>query len=338
MRILYAGSPAIAVPALRTLADAVLAGEGWELAGILTNPDRPRLRRGEPEPTEVAKAAQALFPALACRRDAEPGNIPALLKPEKLDAPLREQVALLRPDLLVSFAYGRIFGPRFLALFPWGGINIHPSLLPKYRGAAPIPQVILNQERETGITIQKLAAEMDAGDILVQEAFPLTGRETTGTLNEYAGIRGAEMLRALLSGLGPGLPEGKPQNHGEATFCALIKKEDGRINWDLAAPVIDAQVRAYTPWPLCRTRHGERDLYILRGHPYDLRSRHHEGLPREPVPPPGTVLGIDKQAGILIQTGDGIFAVEVLQYAAKKALDWRTFSNGARDFIGSRLT
>jgi methionyl-tRNA formyltransferase len=328
MRILYAGSPAIAVPALETLAKAA---PGLELAGILTNPDKPRGRRGEPEPTEVARAALALFPVLARPGTGEAGGAPALLKPEKLDAPLREQIARLRPDLLVSFAYGRIFGPLFLGLFPLGGINIHPSLLPKYRGAAPIPQVILNRERETGITIQKLAAEMDAGDILVQEAFPLTGRETTGELSEIAGVKGAELLRGLLSGLASGLPAGKGQNHGEATYCGLIKKEDGRIDWTLSAPVIDARIRAYTPWPLSLTSHQGRELYILRGRPY--------GGPRqEPAPPPGTVLGIDKQAGILIQTGDGIFAAEALQYAAKKALDWRTFVNGARDFIGSRLT
>ena len=328
MRILYAGSPAIAVPALQTLSGPALARGGLELAGILTNPDSPRGRRGEPEHTEVSRAALALFPALAHGGGGEPG--PLLLKPEKLDAPLREQIARVQPDLLISFAYGRIFGPRFLALFPLGGINIHPSLLPKYRGAAPIPQAILNRDRETGITIQRLAAEMDAGDILVQEAFPLTGRETTGELSEYAGLRGAALLRSLLSGLAPALSGGRPQNHGEATYCGLIKKEDGRIDWTLSAPEIDARIRAYTPWPLSPTRHGDRELYILRGRPYG-------GPRRDPAPPPGTVLGIDKQAGILIQTGDGIFAAEALQYAAKKALDWRTFINGARDFIGSRL-
>jgi methionyl-tRNA formyltransferase len=327
MRILFAGSPGIAVPTLQTLVDLVCAGGGFELAGILTNPDSPRGRRGEPEPTEVGKAARDLSPAFTRRRLPEP----PVLKPEKLDAPLREEIALLRPDLLVSFAYGRIFGPKFLSLFPLGGINIHPSLLPKYRGATPIPQVILNQDRETGITIQKLALEMDAGDILVQESFPLTGRETTAELSEYAGIRGAALLRSLLSGLVRELPAGKPQNHGEATFCGIIKKEDGRVNWTLPAPLIDARIRAYTPWPLAQTRHGGRELYILRGRPYG-------GPGREPAPPPGTVLGIDKQAGILIQTGEGIFAAELLQYAAKKALEWQTFVNGARDFIGSLLT
>jgi methionyl-tRNA formyltransferase len=324
MRILYAGSPDIAVPALKTLADPALAG--IELAGVLTNPDSPRGRRGEAEPTEVARAARGLLPLDAL-----------LLKPEKLDAPLREQVALLRPDLLISFAYGRIFGPKFLALFPLGGINIHPSLLPKYRGPTPIPQAILNRDRETGITLQRLALEMDAGDILAQEVFPLTGQETTGTLSEYAGTKGAAMLRAFLSDFTPEQPAGRPQNPGEATFCSLIKKEDGRIDWTQPALVIDARIRAYTPWPLAQTRHGDRELYILRGRPYGGPRREPEPELPPAAPPPGTVLGIDKQAGILVQTGDGIFVTEALQYATKKALDWRTFVNGARDFIGSQL-
>jgi methionyl-tRNA formyltransferase len=327
MRMLFAGSPGIAVPTLQTLADLSGAAEGFELVGILTNPDSPRGRRGEPEPTEVGKVARDLSPVFARRGFPEP----LVLKPEKLDAPLREKIAPLKPELLISFAYGRIFGPQFLALFPQGGINIHPSLLPKYRGATPIPQAILNRDRETGVTIQKLAREMDAGDILAQELIPLTGRETTGELSESLGVKGAALLRSWLSGLTRALPVGRPQNHGEATFCGTIKKEDGYINWTLPAPVIDALVRAYTPWPLSQTRHHDRELYILRGRPY-------EGAGREPASPPGTVLGIDKQAGILIQTGEGIFAAEVLQYAAKKAQEWRAFVNGARDFIGARLT
>jgi methionyl-tRNA formyltransferase len=261
--------------------------------------------------------------------------LPALLKPEGLDGPALAAVAALKPDLLVSFAYGRIFGPRFLALFPRGGINIHPSLLPRYRGATPIPQAILRRDRETGITIQCLAAEMDAGDILAQEAFPLTGRETTAALSEDAGKRGAALLASILPDLLRGTLRGRPQDHRQASFCRIIRKEDGRINWNAAAVEIDAQIRAFTPWPLCRTVLGEGELYILEGRPFEAP----EALPMsEALPMPGTVLGIDKAGGILIQTGDGIFAAERLQYPTKKALDWRTFLNGARNFIGSRLT
>jgi methionyl-tRNA formyltransferase len=253
-----------------------------------------------------------------------------VLKPEKLDAAVREAVAALKPDLLVSFAYGHIFGPKFLGLFPLGGINIHPSLLPKYRGPSPIQQAILNGDAETGITIQQLAAEMDSGDILSQEAFPL-GRETSESLGALAAEKAAAMLPSVLEGLAGGLLTGRPQNHGEASYCSLISRDDGVIDWTQGAAAIDAQIRAFNPWPLCRTRFGGQDLYIREAVPLENRP---DGIPRAE---PGTVLGIDKGQGILVQTGDGVLAVWVLQLEARKALDWRAFLNGVRNFIGSRL-
>ncbi|MDR3140050.1 MAG: methionyl-tRNA formyltransferase [Treponema sp.] len=328
MRILFAGSPAIAVPALETLAELELADSGFYLAGVLSNPDSARGRRGRPEPTETAAAAARLGENL--RREGRPPL--AILKPERLDSAAREAVAALKPDLLISFAYGRIFGPRFLSLFPQGGINIHPSLLPKYRGAAPIPAAILNRDRETGVTIQRLAREMDAGDILLQESFPLSGRETAADLSETAARKGAALLPGVLRGLARGDLAGRPQNHGEASYCSLIAREDGRIDWSRSAAEIDAGIRAFTPWPLSFTCHGGQELFILEGTP---------GPRMSPVseinPVPGLVLGINKARGIQIQTGDGILEVTRLQYRTKKALDWRAFLNGVKNFAGSRL-
>jgi methionyl-tRNA formyltransferase len=323
MRILFAGSPGIALPALEALINPEMAGI-CRLAGVLTNPDSPRGRHGRPEPTEVGAA----LPGLAARLAEQGRPAPALLRPEKLDQEARDAVAALKPDLLVSFAYGRIFGPKFLALFPRGGINIHPSLLPKYRGPTPIQAAILNREEETGISIQALALEMDAGDILVQERFPLSGRETAAALGEQAAQKSAALLPPLLREIARGEVPGRPQNPGEAVYCSLITKEMGRIDWSRDARDIDAQVRAFTPWPRCLTRQGIRDLYILEGRPYAGSGE---------TEAPGTVLGVDKNRGILIQTGKGIFAAERLQYPTKKALDWRTFLNGAQGFIGSRL-
>jgi methionyl-tRNA formyltransferase len=325
MRILFAGSPAIALPSLEALVSLALEDDAFEVAGVLTNPDSPRGRGGEAEPTEVGKA----FPGLVREFEAR-GVPPVLLKPEKLDLRAREAVAAVRPDLLVCFAYGRIFGPRFLSLFPMGGINIHPSLLPKYRGPAPIPAAILGREPETGITIQRLAAEMDAGDILIRESFPLQGRETAGELGEIAAVKGAALLRRALRDMSRGALEGRPQNNDEATYCSLITREDGRINWEAGAADIDARIRAYTPWPLCRTSHGGRILHILEGRPCGP-------APAGPYAVPGTVLGVDKSRGILVQTGEGVLGITRLQYRAKKALAWQVFLNGARDFIGSRL-
>ena len=318
MRLLFAASPGIAVPALRSAAKAP-AGVEFELVGLLTNPDTPRGRHGRPEPTEAAAAVQIIDPAIP------------VLKPEKLDAAAREQAAALKADILISFAYGRIFGPKFLALFPLGGINIHPSLLPKYRGPAPIPAAILNRDRETGISIQRLAMEMDSGGILAQERFSLTGRETTAGLSILAAEKAAEMLPPLLAVIARGTAQELPQNHREASYCSLIAKEAGLIGWNKSALEIDAQIRAYTPWPLCWTMYESQQLFMLKAEPASLPVEARTGAV------PGTVLGIDKRQGILVQTGEGVLAITELQFAAKKVLDWRSFMNGARNFLGVRL-
>jgi methionyl-tRNA formyltransferase len=330
VRILFAGSPAIAVPSLEALARLSLEDDRFQLVGVLTNPDTKRGRHGEREPTDVGALADRLSRDFTGRSR----QSPVQFKPEKLDGAVRDAIAALKPDLLVSFAYGRIFGSRFLSLFPLGGINIHPSLLPRYRGATPIPAAILGREKETGVTVQRLALEMDAGDILAQERFPLNGRETTLSLSQIAAAKGAELLLKVIRGLALDSLAGRRQNNNEATYCSLIRKDDGLIDWSLEAADIDARIRAYTPWPLCRTFHGEESLYILEGEVSE------GGVPAANAGSvlPGTVLGIDRRLGILIQTGDGILAVSRLQYAMKKALGWRDFLNGARDFIGARLT
>ncbi|MDR2096148.1 MAG: methionyl-tRNA formyltransferase [Treponema sp.] len=327
MRILFAGSPAIALPCLDTLSELALSGGDFELAGILTNPDSPRGRRGRIEATEVGARAALI----AGRFEAAALPAPAVLKPERLSAQARDAVAALKPDLLLSFAYGRIFGPKFLALFPLGGINIHPSLLPKYRGPTPIPAAILNREAETGISIQKLAREMDAGDILLQERFPLSGRETTASLSDYAAHRSAALLPHVLRGILTGDIQAKPQRAEEASYCSLISREEGRIDWSRTAVEIDVRIRAFTPWPLSWTMYGDGACYILEGQPWEG-----EGLPSGNALP-GVVLGTDHRAGILIQTGDGVYAVSRLQHQARKALAWKDFLNGTRDFIGAHL-
>jgi methionyl-tRNA formyltransferase len=346
LRILFAGSPGIAVPSLEALAELTGEDPGFELAGVLTNPDSPRGRHGRVEPTEVGAAAAVLSEKQIIR-----GKPPlTVVKALKLDARARADVEALKPDLLVSFAYGRLFGPKFLALFPLGGLNVHPSLLPKYRGAAPIPAVILHRESKTGISIQRLAVEMDSGDILAQEAFSLTGRETTETLGSIMAWKAAALLPETVKGLGAGTIVGYPQNHGEATCCSLISKEDGRIDWSQSAADIDARIRAFTPWPLSWTSGGGECLYILEAAPREGPETGSgegsedggtsaAGVPAEQsgLAEPGRVLGVDKRRGILVQTGDGVLAVTRLQYRAKKALDWRAFLNGARGFTGSRL-
>jgi methionyl-tRNA formyltransferase len=322
MKVLFAASPAIAVPSL----EALSREEGVEIAGVLTNPDSPKGRRGTPEPTETGIAAEKIN-----KRFAEQGrNTFPILKPEKLDAFAREQVTAIKPELLVSFAYGRFFGPKFLALFPLGGINIHPSLLPKYRGPTPVQAAILNRDKETGISIQYLGDEMDSGDILAVEKLQLTRGETAVELSGIISEKSALMLHGVLNNIAEGKAEGIPQDHGKATYCSMIKKDDGIIDWKMSAVDIEARIRAFDPWPLCSTIHNERRLFILRADVYKNEDGNNDCKP-------GLVLGIDKQAGILVQTGEGILSVTELQYQAKKALGFRDFLNGARDFAGSIL-
>ena len=303
MRILFAGTPSIAVPSLELIAHY---SEGlFELAGVLTKPD-----------SDIGASASALAPH--CIQ----------LKPEKLDSKARLAVAELKPDILVVFAYGHIFGPKFLSLFPQGGINVHPSLLPKYRGPSPVTSVILNREKETGVSIQRLALEMDSGNILAQKSFLLTGCETTSSLTEYVSTLAADLLLELLKSISGGTKlEGKPQNHEEASYCRLFSKEDGLIDWTKSAPDIDAQIRAFTPWPLSFSFHRGRHLYILES----------SVIQDNTLRVPGTVIGTDKKAGLLIQTGGGLLGVRRMQYRTKKALLWRDFINGAKDLIGSTL-
>jgi methionyl-tRNA formyltransferase len=333
LRILFAASPAIAVPSLL----AVAAGSSsWKLVGLLTNPDKARGRSGRPEPTEAAAALEGW---------AEKAGLPpaAILKPERLGAEARELVSALEPDILVCFAYGRIFGPRFLSLFPLGGINIHPSLLPKYRGASPIQEAILRRDTVTGICIQKLAPEMDTGAIIAQKELVLGGRETSASLGERAGVEAAALLCETLNGIAAAgkVPEGRPQEapldtEGDAgslaSYCSRIDKNSGIIDWTMSAEEIDALIRAYTPWPLAQTAHKGQILYILEAAPLS-----DTGASPPDAGPPGLVLGKDKKYGILIQTGGGILAVTCLQYQTRKALPWQAFLNGAGEFIGSRL-
>ena len=332
MRVLFAGSPEIAVPALK----ALCAIEGIELAGVLTNPDTPKGRHGAPQPTDVGEAAVALYAGTQSASCGEASRAIPILKPEKLDAFAREQVGALKCDLLISFAYGRIFGPMFMALFPLGGINIHPSLLPKYRGPTPVQAAILNRDKVTGITVQWLAKEMDCGDIIIQEELPLSGKETADSLSVVIAAKAAVMLPEALKKIATGNARGIPQSEikTSAGYCSLISKEDGQIDWGRSTEEIEAKIRAFTPWPLCRTIHDGRELIILKA---DVFNDDETAVLAKLAGKPGQVLGSDKNYGILIRTGKGILAVTQLQYQAKKALFWRDFLNGARDFSGSIL-
>ena len=337
MRILFAGTPEIACPSMAALAEEQIASGGriCELAGVLTNMDAAKGRRGAVQPSAVAAAAERHSARLSA------AGFPPLtiFKFERLTAAETARITALNYDLLVSFAYGKIFPPEFLESFSMGGINIHPSLLPKYRGPSPIQTAILNMEAKTGITIQRLAAELDAGNILAQEVFPLSGTETSGALSAIAAERGAALLVPLIRALAAGEAPERAQDTAQATFCEKLNRDSGRIDWGKSARAIDAQIRALSPEILCHTQHGERTLYILEGRGlYGIIEPVNKADAGEPVPAPGTVLGQHKKEGVLIQCGEGVYAARILQYGAKKALDFRAFLNGAKNFTGTLLS
>lgn len=325
LRILFAGNPEIGVPSLRALAEEAPPGAPWEVCGVLTHPDKPSGRGKKLRPSPVAQAA------------AEMGL--SLFQPEKLNAAFREEVSRLAPDLLVVIAYGKIFGPRFLGLFPHGGINMHPSRLPLYRGPSPLSAVIAAGESETALTVQQLALEMDSGDILLQVPLTLAPRETTASLTDRVAREAAPLMVKVVSDLAAGQTNPRPQEHDRATYCSLVTKEDGRLDWSRTAGELDCQVRACVPWPLAWTHWGNLSVKVHQARPLGENESFSgdPGLPGAGEASPGQVLGVDKKKGFLVKTGGGLLLLETLQLPGRKALEHHAFMNGNRDFAKALL-
>lgn len=309
MRIIFAGTPEIAVPSLEILS------KHFEICGVLTNPDRPKGRKKKLIASPVKEKALELGLTV--------------YQPEKLNKACREEIEALKPDLLVCIAYGKIFGPRFLGVFPKGGINLHPSLLPEYRGPSPLSAAILGGNSESGISVQRLGLEMDSGNIIIQRKFTLDQSETTESLTQEVSQTGAEYVLEAVKLINEGKDEDWPQDHEKATYCSLVKKEDGILNWEDSSEKILRVVRAYNPWPLAQTVFEDKSLNIIEAKICE------EAAPGDEKP--GTVLSLNKKNGIIIKTGDGSIAVTKLQLQSKKALDYKSFINGVKNFIGATL-
>jgi len=319
VRVLFAGSPDIAVPAMKAL-----AASSHTVVGVLTNPESKIGRGLKVGGTPVAEAASRLWG----------GAIPTFTF-ETLKAEARAAVEACKADILVSFAYGHIFGPKFMALFPKGGINVHPSLLPRWRGSSPIQHAILAMDGETGISIQTIAPEMDTGELLIVQSFHLTGNERAGALSEYCARLAAPMVVEALDSIEEGRAQLRPQI-GEPTYCGKISKADGRLDWGRSSRELDARIRAFDPWPGAYTTLRDERLSILETEPFD-----------EFVPPdadghvtnsvPGTIIAVVAQKGIVVKTGRGYLAVRRLQLATRKAVSFREFANGVRGLVGTEL-
>ena len=265
---------------------------------------------------------------------AEKNNIP-YFTPEHLDSAVRIEIEKIKPDLLVCFAYGHIFGPKFLSLFKFGGINLHPSLLPKYRGCTPVPAAILNRDKETAVTIQTLSLKMDEGDILGQKLISLDGTETAESLLNSSAMIGAQLICDIIkkSNEENKLISGIPQS-GEPSYTGIIKKEDGKIDWNESAEVIEAKIRAYFPDPGCWTLENNLPLKFLQAVAIAPDNEKSQNFNNEIS---GKVVDYQKSEGIFIKTGSGLLCVKKLQRQGKNPMEYKDFMNGARNFVGTIL-
>lgn len=320
INVLYAGSPDVSRNVLMFLLENERKFD-FKIVGVLSNPPTAKGRHKELIPTPVAEEALKQ-------------NIP-VFTPEHLDGECREMISKINPDLLICFAYGHIFGTKFLEMFKYGGINIHPSLLPKYRGCTPVPACILNLDKQTAVTIQTLSLKMDEGDILAQEIIELTGNETTESLLCESAEKGAKLILPLFKEINEteSIPKGQPQQ-GNASYTGIITKSDSKIDWNLSSKKIDASVRAYFSEPGAWTTENNLTLKIIETKL--ISSAQIDGYKYKDETA-GKVVDFNKKIGIIVKTGDGIIGIVRLQRQGKKIMNSNEFMNGARDFIGTLL-
>ncbi|MBQ5364947.1 MAG: methionyl-tRNA formyltransferase [Spirochaetales bacterium] len=311
-RILFAGTPDISVPLLRALA------ADFNVVGVLTSTDKSVGRSGKPVPSPVKSAALEL-------------GIP-VLQFDTLRTQAREEVSRLGADTLISFAFGKIFGPKFLDMFPNGRFNVHPSALPMFRGPSPIQFSILSGLTQATISFQNLGLKMDEGDIWGTTSFDLDGTETTESLSSDVSLKAASFVPALLREIIDGKAVSSPQK-GEASYCTMIGRETGVLDFNKPVSELHRIVRACSPWPKAWTKVNGTDIAItgVWGGFRELSE------PCGNLPEPGTVVGMRKDRGIGIACADGVLWVTSLQLPAKKDLDFKSFVNGNRWILESRF-
>lgn len=303
MNVIFCGTPKFAVPALRALID-----NGFNVRLVVSQPDRAAGRGLVTAPTPVKQLALE-------------HGLP-VTQPEKIknNAEFRTQLESLKPDAIIVVAYGRIIPPWMLDLPPLGNINVHASLLPKYRGAAPIQWAIAKGETLTGVTTMRLDAGLDTGDMLLRAEIGILPEDTSETLAPKLSELGGPLLIETLRGLQSGMIKPKPQNHEDATLAPILTKEDGRIDWNRMAAETWNRLRGFTPWPGAFTRFRGKTLGISKASP--------AGAGTEPLAP-----------GQMHAQGDHLYigcgqstALEVfeLQPEGKKKLSAREFVNGYR--------
>jgi methionyl-tRNA formyltransferase len=305
------GTPRLAAHILERMVAA--SGAHFRVVGVITRPDQPRGRRLVLEPSEVgAVAAQHSIPTL---------------KPVKIRTPeFLAELKSFEPDLLVVAAYGRILPQSILDLPTIAAINVHASLLPKYRGAAPIEGAILGGERETGVTIMRIIEQMDAGPMYLQRAIPIAPDDTQATLKDKLAELGAQAILEAIEMLLRGELKETPQDEAAATYTKQIEKSDGVIDWSKPASVIERMTRAYDPWPIARTTLNGEEILIWRA-----AVENEEVIGEEP----GTIVAIKPNP--MVQCGIGRLTLIEMQAAGRKRMPAADFLRGKRVGIGARL-
>lgn len=300
LRIAYAGTPDFAVPALETLLKS-----DHQVVLVITQPDRPagRGRKLTPSPVKVVAANS---------------NIP-ILQPQNVNTPeFLSNLHEFSVDILVVAAFGQLFGTQLLALPRLGCVNIHASLLPRWRGASPIQHAILAGDSESGITIMQMVKRMDAGDIWLQTDCEIQVEDTGQSLHDKLAAASGSALLKTIDLISSGKAEPRPQNDTEATYCEKLQKSDGLICWQETADTILRKIRAYYPWPGAYTTFNGRRLVVI--------SATEEETSNEAVAEPGMVISVDKN-GILVSTANKIVRIKELVPAGGKRVSGANFAN-----------
>lgn len=308
LRIIFMGTPEFAAASLQ----ALLEGED-EVVAVVSQPDKARGRgkKLSKPPTKIL-AEEAGIPVLQ----------PIKIKTEEF----RNGLLSYQPDLIVVTAYGRILPPSILELAPMGCINVHGSLLPAYRGAAPIQWAVINGEKEVGITVIQMDEGMDTGDMLLKGSLETSPGETAGSLFDKLADLGGQTLLKAIRGLKEGSITPTGQDHGQATMAPMLKKDDGLLDWQKSSSVLESMIRGLDPWPSAFSYlEGER-IRLFR--PEVIHQDHEQ--------PPGTVLQADKR-GLLIACGENALLVRELQPAGKKRMTAEAYFCGRSISVGSRL-
>ena len=299
-RVVFMGSPAFAVPSLEALVEA-----GYNLVAVVTQPDRPAGRGGAVRQPEVKVAA--------LRHGLE------ILQPETLkDESVRERLRALEPDLFVVAAYGRILPRAVLAIPSRGAINVHASLLPRWRGASPIAAAILAGDDKAGVSIMEMAPEMDAGPVIATAVEKIRPQDTTGTLEPRLAARGARTLIDTLPGWYDGDLPAVPQDDSLATYCSLIRKEDGWLSSSMTALEAERAVHAYDPWPGAFVQYRGQRLSIWRSHVQANTAD----------TPPGALLVVGRQPAVALR--DGLLVLDEVQRTGARRQSGHDFLNGER--------